>query len=42
MENALGCILMAAITLPVSFFVARSCLRGVIRIVTGSENRDVL
>jgi hypothetical protein len=26
----------------VSFFVARSCLRGVIRIVIGSENRDVL
>ena len=42
MENFLGCVLMAAITLPVSFFVARSCLRGVIRIVTGSENRDVL
>ena len=42
MANVLGCILMAAITFPVSFFVARSCLRGVIRIVTGSENRDVL
>jgi hypothetical protein len=42
MENVLGCVLMAAITLPVSFFVARSCLRGVIRLVTGQENRDVL
>ena len=42
MANVLGCILMAAITFPVSFFVARSCLRGVIRIVTGEENRDVL
>jgi hypothetical protein len=42
MANVLGCILMIAITFPVSFLVARSCLRGVIRIVTGSENRDVL
>jgi hypothetical protein len=42
MESVLGCVVMAAITLPVSFFVARSCLRGVIRIVTGGERRDVL
>jgi hypothetical protein len=42
MDNVLGCILMVAITFPVSFLVARSCLRGVIRIVTGSQNRDVL
>jgi hypothetical protein len=42
MENLLGCILMAAVTLPVSFFLARGCLRGVVRIVTGSERRDVL
>jgi len=42
MTTVLGCILMAAITFPVSFLVARTCLRGVIRIVTGSENRDVL
>jgi hypothetical protein len=36
MADILGCILMAAITFPVSFFVARSCLRGVVRIVTAS------
>jgi hypothetical protein len=42
MDNVLGCVLMAVITLPVSFFIARSCLRGVIRLVTGSENRNVL
>jgi hypothetical protein len=42
MTNVLGCILMIAITFPISFLVARSCLRGVIRIVTGSDNRDVL
>jgi hypothetical protein len=34
MTNLLGCVLMGAITFPVSFFVARSCLRGLIRIVT--------
>jgi hypothetical protein len=42
MANILGCVLVPAIAFPVSFFVARSCLRGVIRIVIGSENRDVL
>jgi hypothetical protein len=39
MENVLACILMAAVSLPISFFAARGCLRGVIRIVTGSSKR---
>ena len=39
MEGVLGCILMIAITFPVSFYVARGCLRGVIRLVTGGERR---
>ena len=42
MKSILGCVLMAAITFPVAFFVARSCLRGVIRVITGGEHRDVL
>jgi len=42
MQNALACILMVAITFPVSFLVARTCLRGVIRILNGSHNRDML
>ena len=42
MENVVGCILMAAIAFPVSYFVARGCLRGFIRMVTGPEKRDVL
>ncbi len=42
MSNVVGCIVMAAVTFPVSYYVARTCLRGVIRIVTGGENRDVL
>jgi hypothetical protein len=42
MDNLFGCILMAAITFPVSFVVARTCLRGVIRVVTGPDKRDVL
>ena len=42
MDNAFGCILMAAATFPVSFFVARACLRGVIRMVTGGTHRDML
>jgi hypothetical protein len=42
MENVLGCVLMAAITLPLSFFLARGCLQGLVRIVTGPPRRDVL
>jgi hypothetical protein len=38
MDNVFGCILMAAITFPFSFFVARSCLKGVIRI--GARRRQ--
>jgi hypothetical protein len=42
MQNILGCVLMAAITFPVAFFVARGCLRGFIRVITGGGHRDVL
>jgi hypothetical protein len=42
MDNVFGCIMMAVVTLPVSFFVAKQCLRGVVRIVTGTERRDML
>ena len=31
MENLIAWIVMAAVSLPVSFLVARGCLRGVIR-----------
>jgi len=36
MDNIAGCVLTIAITFPLS------CLRGVIRLVTGEENRRVL
>jgi hypothetical protein len=42
MENVISCVLMVAITFPVSFFVARGCLRGVIRVIRGGERRNVL
>jgi hypothetical protein len=42
MYNLLGCVLMAGVTFPVSFFVARTCLNGVLRAMTGSNSRDVL
>ena len=32
MDNIFGCILMIAITFPLSFIVARACLKGVIRL----------
>ena len=42
MDSVIGFAVVAAISFPVSFFVARSCLRGVIRIITGSDRRHVL
>jgi hypothetical protein len=42
MDNVLGCVVMAAVTFPVSFLVARTCLRGVIRVLNGSQNRSML
>ena len=42
MDNVFGCVLMVAITFPVSFFVARGCLQGVMRVLNGGQNRDVL
>ena len=39
MENILACVLMAAISLPVSLFLARTCLEGVLRIVTADHAR---
>ena len=44
MENQveiLGAVLMAAITFPVSFYLARLCLRGVVRLVTASAQRPI-
>ena len=41
-ENILGCILVAVIAFPVSLLMARGCLRGLMRIVAGGVNRDVL
>ena len=40
MEDVLLGIAMAAVTLPISFYIARGCLRGLIRIV--SFRRHVL
>jgi hypothetical protein len=44
MDNVLGCVMMAAITFPISFFAARGCLRGVIRLVSfgGRDRRNML
>jgi hypothetical protein len=42
MENILGVAAMLAITFPVSYLLAKQCLRGVVHIVTGGETRDVL
>jgi len=42
MESLIACVLMAAVSLPLSFFAARICLRGVIRIVTGEDKRSML
>jgi hypothetical protein len=40
MENLIAWILMAAVSLPISFLVARGCLRGVMRLMSGGIRRD--
>jgi hypothetical protein len=42
MDNIIGCVAMAAITFPISFFLARGCLRGVVRLISGTSRRHVL
>jgi hypothetical protein len=40
MENLIAWTLMAAVSLPISFLVARGCLRGVVRLMSGGTRRD--
>ena len=45
--NLIGCILMAAVTFPISYYLARGCLRGLLRVfrmgtVAESLHRNVL
>ncbi len=37
----MGALLMAGITFPLSFLLARLCLRGVVKLVTSQEQRTV-
>jgi len=37
MENALACVLVVAISFPVSYYLARGCLSAVIRFIGGAE-----
>jgi hypothetical protein len=39
MENLIAWILMAAVSLPISFLAARGCLRGVLRLMSGGTRR---
>ena len=40
MENLIAWILMAAISLPISFLMARGCLQGVMRLMTKETGRE--
>ena len=50
MENLIAWLVMAGISLPLSFLIARGCLRGVVRLMSagrslgagGGARRDVL
>lgn len=42
MDSFFAYLMMAAITMPLSFFLARGCLRGVVRFMSGGTRRDVL
>ena len=37
MGKVLGCVLIVAISFPVSFYLARACLSAVIRLIGGAE-----
>ena len=37
----LGTVLMAGVSFPLSFLVARFCLRGVVRLVTAHDQRAI-
>jgi len=39
--DVVGVVLMAAVSLPLSYYLARACLRGVVRLVTGAGQRQV-
>jgi len=39
MEDALACILIVAISFPVSFYLARACLSTVVSLIGGAEPR---
>jgi hypothetical protein len=39
--EVMGVVLMVATTFPLSFFLARLCLRGVMRVVTASGERAI-
>ncbi len=39
--EVMGIVLMAATTFPLSFFLARLCLRGVVRVVTAGGHREL-
>jgi hypothetical protein len=40
MENLIAWILMAAVSLPISFLAARGCLRGVLRLMSVAMRPD--
>ena len=40
MENVIAWILMAAISLPISFLVARGCLNGLMRLMSKETGRE--
>jgi hypothetical protein len=42
MDSLAGSLLMAALTIPASYFLARGCLRGLVRILNRRENRSML
>lgn len=42
MQSFVAGVLMAGISIPVSFLLARGCLRAFVRIVNGRGGRNVL
>jgi hypothetical protein len=42
MENLIAWTLMAGVSLPLSFLIARGCLRGLVRLMSAGVNAPIL
>jgi hypothetical protein len=42
MDDVIACVVTVTVAIPISFWMAQTCLRGIVRYVTGPRDRGVL